>query len=279
MRWPCLHKDFVANNFLSSYRSCVKKFLTAIFFAAARFSVGVANPPLDLFPIDATTRGVEFASILNTAFSLATASGEVVIQTQATPPFLRAPGVQNGIIPYVQNTSMFPFDAPNSTLFIFAYNPNGSIGVNQTTQFLVVGIEQIVTVVYRNTVSPPFPLTPAFQSNYAANILPLVTINPSLRAVDIQNIAQQFLSSPTTFNGNNGSQLWITTTLSGPFYVPFASNVAPGAIPNVTAISVLSSEFLLITYKPLSSLFSWSVIVSAEQVQQIVFYPTNYPSS
>lgn len=257
----------------------MKKILLAAFIVAARFSVGVANPPLDLFRIDATTRGEDFANILDTAFSLATSSGEVVIQTQVSPAFLRAPGVQNGIIPYVQNTSTFPFAAPNSTLFIFAYNPNGTVGISQNTQFLVVGIDQIVTVAYRNTISPPFPLTPAFQSTFAANILPLVTINPSLRAADIQNIAEQFLSSPTTFNGNNGSQLWITTTLSGPFYVPFASAVAPGAIPNVTAISVLSNEFLLITYKPLSSLFSWSVIVSAEQVQQIVFYPTNYPPS
>lgn len=254
----------------------MKKFLWAVYIIAA---VGVANPPLDLFQIDAKTRGEEFANILDTAFTLATSSGEVVIQTQASPAFLRAPGVQNGIIPYVQNSSMFPFAAPNSTLFIFAYNPNGALGISQNTQFLVVGIEQIVTVAYRNTVSPPFPLTPPFQSMYASNILPLVTINPTLRAADIQNIAQQFLSSPTTFNGNPGSQLWITTTLSGPFYVPFATSVASGAIPNVLAISVLSSEFLLITYKPLSSLISWSVIVPAEQVQQIVFYPTNYPPS
>lgn len=248
-------------------------------FLLCRCLIGYASPPLDLYHIDASTRGKDFVKILSTAFTLATAAGEVVIQTHATPPFLRAPGVQNGLIPYLQNTTTFPYAAPNSTLFIFAYNPNGSGGISQNTQFLVVGIEQIVTVAYRNTISPPFPLNPPFQSVYASNVYPLYYINPVARAADIQNIAQQFLTSPTTFNGNNASQLWIITTLSGPFYVPFTTNVAPGAIPNVTAISVLSNEFLQITYKPLSSSFAWSVIVPAEQVQQIVFYPTNYPGS
>ncbi len=253
--------------------------LVWIAFILCRCLIGHASPPLDLYQIDASTRGKDFAKILSTAFTLATSAGEVVIQTQATPPFLSAPGVHNGIIPYVQNTPMFPYAGPNSTLFIFAYNPNGSVGISQNTQFLVVGIEQIVTVAYRNTISPPFPLTPPFQSIYADRVYPLYFINPVARAADIQNVAQQFLTSPTTFNGNSASQLWIITTLSGPFYVPFTTHVAPGAIPNVTAISVLSNEFLQITYKPLSSLFQWSVIVSAEQVQQIVFYPNNYPRS
>ena len=253
------------------------------FLIACGVTLGHANVPLDLYTIDASTRGQDFFSTLTTAFVQATASGEVVIQTQAMPAYLRAPGVSYGLIPYVQNgtnqTTTFPYKAPNSTLFIFAYNPNGSRGITQTTQFLVVGIEQVVTVAYRNTISPPFPLNAPFATVYANNVLPLYTINPTLRAADVQNIAQKFISSPGDFNGNSSSQLWIITTLSGPYYVPFATKVAPGAIPNVTGISVLSNEFLLITYKPFSSLFSWSVIVAAEQIQQIVFYPTNYPSS
>ena len=260
----------------------MKNFLL-LFLAACSFTVGHANAPLDLYTIDASKRGQDFFNILTTVFTQATTSGEVVIQTQAMPAYLRAPGVSYGLIPYVQvgtnQNVTFPYKAPNSTLFIFAYNPNGARGITQLTQFLVVGIEQIVTAAYRNTISPPFPQNGVFSTVYANNVLPLYTINPTLRAADVLDISQKFLSSPGAFNGNSSSQLWILTTLSGPFYVPFATRIAPGAIPNVTGISVLSNEFLLITYKPLSSLFSWSVIVSAEQVQQIVFYPTNYPSS
>jgi len=234
-----------------------------------------ANHPLYLYSIDASTRGKDLFTSISAAFSLATTSGEVVIQTVATPPYIRAPGLMNGVIPYVQQTNLFA--APNSTLFIIPYNPKGDRGITQNTQYLVVTVEQIVTVAYRNTISPPFPLT-GFSSTYAASVYPLYTISPSQRAADLQWAANLFITSPTSFNGNSGSQVWIQTTLMGPFYVPF-NNSFPGLIPNVTAISVLANEFLLITYKPNSSSFAWSVEVPAEQVQQIVFYPTNVPNS
>ncbi|HSX38712.1 MAG TPA: hypothetical protein VLE95_07780 [Chlamydiales bacterium] len=231
---------------------------------------------MNLYTIDAAIRGADFVSVLNTAFGLATVSGEVVIQTMATPPFLHPPGLVNGVIPYVQQSTFTA--APHSTMFIVPYNPNGAIGITPNTQYIVIGIEQIVTLAYRNTISPPFSLR-GFTSVFASNVLPLYTINPVLRAADIQSIANTLITSPTAFNGtNNISQTWILTTLGGPFYVPF-SPIAPGLIPNVTAISVLSPGWLLITYKPISFPFSWSVIVSAEQVQQIIFYPTNPPPS
>ena len=253
----------------------MKIFLFSFFFACL-FAIGNGSPPLDLYSIDASKRGKDFVSSLTTAFTLAGSAGEVVIQTMASPPFLKAPGVTKGVIPYVQQSTLLA--APNSTLFIIPYNPNGTVGINSNTQYIVVGIEQIVTLAYRPTISPAFPLT-GFTSTYGFNVYPLYSIDPSLRAQDIQSIANTLITLPANYNGNKiVSQVWIFTNLNGPYYVPFNS-AAPGLIPNVTAISVLANEFLLITYKPNSSPFSGSVIVAAEQIQQIIFYPTNPPAS
>lgn len=263
----------------------MKKFLWVALIACG-FSIGNANQPLNLYTIDASTRGKDFSSILTTAFTLATTAGEVVIQTSGVPTNLQN-SIPTGVIPFVQQGTLslptskaIPYAAPNNTLFLFGYNPKGQSGLSIYTQYIVVGIEQIVTVAYRNTINPPFRFTNGvFNSLYSSNLLPLYTINPTLRAADIVDITQKFISFPSAFNGNSGSQVWILTTLTGPFYVPFALRVDPQAIPNVTAIQVLANEYLQITYYPQSSNFPWTVIVPAEQIQQIVFYPNQYPPS
>jgi hypothetical protein len=253
----------------------MKKFLLTFFFFCSAMLLE-ANAPYDLYTIDMSKRGQEFVKALNTAFSIATTSGEVVIQTMANPAYIRSPGVTNGVIPYVQQSTFTV--APNSTLFIVPYNPKGNIGITPNTQYIVIGIEQVVTLAYRNTVSPPFALS-GFNSVYANNVYPLYSIDPIQRAADIQSIVNTLITSPGSYNGSSGiSQVWIWTTLSGPFYVPF-SRFQTGLIPRVTAISVLSNSLLQITYQPFSSSFAWSVIVGAEQVQQIIFYPTNPPPS
>ncbi|MBM3184207.1 MAG: hypothetical protein FJZ64_02765 [Chlamydiae bacterium] len=252
----------------------MKKILWVILLLIFRVN---ANPPVDLYSIDVSTRGQEFIAALKSAFSLAGSRGEVVIQTMANPPYTYAPGLpSSGIIPYVQNSITA---APNNTLFLVPYNPNGQSGITRNTQYLVIGADQIVTIAYRDTISPPFSLSTPFTSTYPSNVYPLYYINPVHRAADIQSIASTLINFPQNFNGLSGiSQVWILTTLTGPYYVPFYRGQSQ-YIPRVQSISVLSNSLLQITYQPFSSSFAWSVIVSAEQVQQIIFYPTNPPSS
>ncbi|GEM_PF-3593910 len=263
------------------------------------------SPPLTIYQIDMSVRGQEFNAALATAFATAGSNGEVVIQTLANPPLRGcefnfgidqgAPGIVNGIIPYVQNATSsvspfftFPQHAPNYTLFVFAYNPTGITGITTTTKFVAVGIEQIVTLAYRNTISPPFSLSFPFTSTYVGNLYPLYYIDPVKRAADIQSVAANFLTHRNTYNGSPSSQLWIWTTLNGNYYDSFASTASypPGLIPNVTKISILSHSLLLITYEPATPAVhqiqpepKWSVVVAPEQVQQIIFYPNGPPRS
>ena len=236
-----------------------------------------AYSPIWLYPIDATARGKGIVQAVNAAFSPPSgtaATTEVVIQTAASPSFLYAPYVSNGLIPYVQNSLV---SAPNYTLFIVPYLPGNTM--TTTIQYLVVGVEQIVGVFYS-----PLNSTPAISGNssgytstFSSNVLPLYSIDPYHRAADIASITTTLLTNP--LYTQNNSQVWIQTTLNGSsprgFYPPFYSNF-PGCIPYVQGISqIVGTAFLQITYQNVRYPgITGSVIVSAEQIQQIVYFPT-----
>ncbi len=256
-----------------------------------------ASPPLNLYQIDAAIRGTDFLVEATAAFTASGTIGttipntsEVAIQTHAIPRYFYPPGIINGMIPYVQNQILA---APNKTLFIIPFN-NGIQGLvnglTALTQYLAVGIEQIVTIAYRYRTNNSFPPI-GFISNYPSNVLPLFQIDPAKRAADVKAIVT------TLINGNSGTtgvtpaatpilnftgsaQVWILTTLQGPFYIPFATNIVPNAIPNVTAVSVVSGGLLQITYSPLFPASPQTVItplptvfVAVEQVEQIIYFP------
>jgi hypothetical protein len=237
-----------------------------------------ASPPLWLYTIDATTRGISILSAVSTAytpvFPVSNSTQEVAIQTRTAAPFIYAPYVQNGLIPYVLGTDEF-VSGPNFTMFIVPYLPITTF----TIQYLVVGVEQVVDVLYssRAGVQNPVSLS-GYTSTFANEVLPLYSINPVHRAADIGFIVNTLLTDPT-YNMPNVSQVWIQTTLrsaaTNGFYPAFYS---PGYIPYVTAIyHIPGTSYLQIYYQNRRQMpgYQGSVIVSAEQIEQIVYYPYN----
>ena len=91
-------------------------------------------------------------------------------------------------------------------------------------------------------------------------------MDPKQRAVDIVS-AVTSLSSKTFQSGL--SQVWIQTTLNGPFSPPITN----GLLKNVLSISV-NNSLLQIQYQP-QGLQLQTIIVAPEQVQQIIYvlYP------
>lgn len=210
--------------------------------------------PLSIYEIDPMNRGRSFVNIfstLNTNYP-----SEVLIQTMATIPYLNSPYVVNGVIPYIKSIA----PAPNYTLLLVTYFP---LSATQQ-QYLVVPVEQITEMVYS-----PVAISPSgFMSTFLQNVSPLYIINPALRAADLAHVTTTLLTqSPYS---TPLSQVWIQTNLSGPYYIPFIN----GIIPNVQSISAEGS-LLRINYLNPSSVTLGSVVISVEQVQQIVYYFTN----
>ena len=255
----------------------MKNFLLSLFFFTATISSTVsANQPSSLFLIDLTVRGQNIV----TAFKIANKSlgttcsnqsgigttTETVLQTLSTPIY--SPFVVNGMIPYV--TGITP--APNYTLLIVAYLPPAAKAV---TQYIVVATDQILDVFYtaQNIGPPAISQNTPYTSTFGSSILPIYNISTVSRAADIVSIVNTLLTDSTYFQPNR-SQVWIQTTLNGHFYPTFVN----GYIPNVTCIQQIAtnSTILQITYQ--NQFFPGtlgSVFVSAEQVQQIVYYPFN----
>ena len=224
-----------------------------------------AYSPLSLYPIDPTTRGQNLLSYFNVlkADNYTTNPREVVIQTNATPAYIYSFGVFNGVIPFIKDMKA----APNHTAFIVHYLPTGTA----QTQYLVVFVEQIVEMAYYLNFNNVPNIQSGFSSNFTANVLPLYSLAPVPRAADIASVVTTLISS-APYLVTNVSKVSIQTTLTGPFY-PYFSN---GLIPDIQSISVISANdsLLKVTYRTtqLPNIIG-SVLVSAEQVQQIVYYP------
>ncbi len=231
--------------------------LTAIVFPFWISAVS-ANGLTTIFPINSVQRGLSISQIITTFTSSPynVPQSEVAIQTLSTIPFPYAPYVANGLIPYVQSASL----APNDTLLIIRYKPPAA-----TTQYLVVPIELISEVIY----SPiTIPSSPGFTSTFPNGVVPFFSIDPVQRAADIQSITTTLLTSAPYKTST--SKVGILTTLSGPFFLPLQN----GLISNVQSIALASANDSLLIVKYLSTQFiSGTIIVTAEQVQQIVYFP------
>jgi hypothetical protein len=250
-----------------------------LFLILSLGSRALGNPPTFFYNIDATARGKE----IHTAYLKAVAGGtalyaaggpintqEIVIQTTSLSIQnlfgLTIPNyISNGVISNV----LFMRPANNYTLFIVAYlSPNRS---PPFAQYLVVGVEQITGIFYtsyNSSKTPPIPAT-GFSASFSGSVLPFYNIHPSSRAADIASVVTTMISQAPYTTQNPTSEVWIQTILNGPFY----PNIQNGFIPNVQSISVVGNSILQILYKPLTTNNIGSVFVSAEQVQQIYYYP------
>ncbi len=244
----------------------------AIFSILLALSTLFADPPLTLYKIDPTIRGPEIEAIV-TMFNAApyyTNLSEVGIQTRsgfiASPTF--APYVQGGFIPYVQSAVA----SLNKTLLTVTYLPNGSSTRNQ---YIIVPVEQVTLVVY----SPKPIWQLGFSSTFPQGELPRYDIDAVMRAADLASVFNDFNTNPIYQNGRQNT-VGIFTTLSGVFNPP----ILGGFIPNVQTVTA-SGSYLTIEYLPFSSngrtynKTSATIIVTAEQVIQMVYFPNRLYST
>jgi len=213
-----------------------------------------------VFPINPTHRGADIESMVSTlsASPYVTPTSEVSIQTAFSGTLSYAPSVLNGMIPFVQSVAT----GPNKTLFIISYK--GARNSSQT-QYIVVPVEQILSVVYstRTIATTGFTVTPP------TGMIPYFPINLPLRAEDIQNVVATLVTSAPY--ATPISSVAIQTTLDGPFY----PTITDGLIPDVQNISLAASPnetLLLVNFiGPYNQLAS--VVVAVDQVEQVIYYP------
>ena len=172
-----------------------------------------------LYQIDSTTRGTE---ILNTFKALKHASGtqvpEFALQTTlpGNIPYTTYRYINNGLIPYVQSITPTVYN----TLLIVAYQTTQTYGVSQ---YLVLPSEQVVAVLYFPTLSNLPKTQGSFTASAPVGTLPYFEVNPYQRAIDIASAVNQLMQPP--FHTSNTNQVWMQTTLTGPFNPPTIQGV------------------------------------------------------
>lgn len=232
-------------------------------FASSAIPLLVQAGQTAVYPIEASTRGTEivnsFRSLSPTA-NRGTVLPEILLQTSIAnnPQYTTYRYLVNGVIPYVQNITQTTY---NTLLIVSYWTP----AMSNVTQYLVVPVEQIVMLPYfpYSYYTPPTP----FAATAPPGTIPYFSINPTQRAADIASVVSQLL---TTFKQTGNTQVWIQTTLSGPFNYP----VPNGLLQNVRSVSV-NNSLLQITFSPPNFTPNQTIIVAPEQVQQIT-YLANY---
>ncbi len=212
-----------------------------------------------LYPIDASQRGFE---ITNSFKSLDHASGaqlpEIAIQTTLTapPPYQTYKYMINGIIPYVQSITQ----TPHNTLLIITYAPAQTPSI---LQYIVLPTEQVVELLHFTFATQPITNAP-FTSSVISGTIPFYSVDSKERAEDIVSAVTQLLASP--FKTLQINQVWIQTTLNG----PFNPSIPNGLLKNVTGIFVDNSLIRIQFLQPNQSI-TQTVFVSPEQIQQILY--------
>lgn len=243
----------------------MKAKLFSFFFFFMASSLLFADSPLTLFKIDPAIRGPEISMIVTTYNSAPylTVQSEVAIQAGRgfiySPSF--APYVTGGFIPYVQSAAA----SANGTLLTITYLPSGASTRNQ---YLIVPIEKVTAVMYSTEYIPPSRIASSFQQGE----LQRFDIDPVLRAADLVTEFNNFNTGAIYQTGQNTIGIFIS--LKAPFDPP----IFGGFIPNVQSITA-TGAYLSIVYLPYSlngrtfNKTNAAIIVPAEQVVQMVYYP------
>lgn len=248
------------------YRWLFLLFRFPVFSAVSSAAIALgATPNQILYPVDSGSRGTE---IINTFafFSSAIASTAtypyVALQTTlpGSSPYTTYKYISNGIISYVQNI----YSTTYNTLVIVKYLPPSTSKQQGIPQYVVLPPEQVTTLLYFTF--PTLPLSAApFSAGVVNGTLPFYSVDPARRAADIYSAVTQLM---TTFkNTANNSQVYIQTTLSGPYNPPLPT---PGLLQNVQSISY-NNSLLQITFQTTPQSIVQTLLVAPEQVQQIIY--------
>ncbi len=220
----------------------------------------IASGQAAIFPIDSMVRGKEIFNIFESLIiGGRTQVPEFAIQTILPPtsPYSTYQPIINGLIPYVQDIT----ETPNDTLLIITYQSTQNAGIQQ---YIVLPVEQVTALLYFRTIANLPNSTQPFTAYPPPGVIPYYSVDPILRAQDIASAVTQLKAAPFVTSPQN--QVWIQTTLTGPFN-PAIQN---GLIQNVLSISA-SNGLLQINFKQLSQTLPQFIIVSPEQVQQIIW--------
>lgn len=244
-----------------------------------------------VYEIDASTRGNELVTILNSLLPNVAPSVNVpalglqtTLPTSLSNSYGTYKGIQNGTIYYIQAITQTTYN----TLLIVSYLPKQSSG---TIEYVVLPIEQIVDLLYFPTTfsiqgrvpganPPPGP----YISTTPSNTLIYYSIDPYKRAVDIisayNSLVKLFSNSP---NSKSKSQVWIQTTVNGPYNpaLPVFSLPNSGLLQQVSSVTLSGNGLLAITFQTINQTITQTIYIPPEQVQQVIFIrnfnsPSNY---
>jgi len=268
------------------YRFLVFALNLSLFAASSSAVVALgATSQQVVYQIDVSYRGADLISAFNSLKGNLTTNyftpPLIEVQTTTTVPMVppkygnKPYGMYSGfypnaIIPFVQNITGTTYN----TLLIVTYYSQAA--TSKYPLYVVLPVEQVTCLLYFPTISnlPPSNLAssaPAFISTFPSGIIPFFSVAPQQRAVDIVSAVNQLIALfPQAPNSKANSQVWIQTTVNGPYMDPSTPN---GLIQNVLGISLTGNYLLQITYQPSDQVpqNTGTVYVSPEQVQQILF--------
>lgn len=211
------------------------------------------------YQIDVSQRGSE---IVSTFKSLPPAGGintpEVALQTTipTSNAYTAYRYISNGIISYVQSITQTTYN----TLLIVAYQAQQ---FPSYLQYIVVPVEQIVALLYfENKNNLPSSSSP-FSAGTIPNSVPYYFVDPKQRAADIVSAVTKLMATP--FKTAPTNQVWLQTTLSGPFSPPIPN----GLLKNVISISIANNSLIEVEYLPPNQPQPLTIVLTPEQVLQI----------
>lgn len=218
-----------------------------------------------LYPIDAAARGTQIVN----SFSLFTTSGGTnlpyyLLQTNLPNglPYTTYRFVTNGVVPYIQSIRQTTYN----TLLIVGYAPPPSSGLQSIIQYLVIPSDEILTLTYFPLNYGPIPnVTTPFKAAAAPGTIPFFSVDPAQRAADIVSAVNTLMT--TLKNSGTNSQVYIQTTLNGPYNPPLPK---PGLLQNVSSIAY-NNTLIQVTFQTNPQQTQQTVLLGPEQVQQIIY--------
>jgi len=234
-------------------------------------AVVLNSPPQSvLVPIDAATRGTQIANTFASS-SYPHATGpyypEFILQTTLPPGLGSQYGsytyIVNGRLPFVQSIATTTYN----TLLVVTYRSLGTTN----TQVVVVPAEQIVDLIYVPFIYTEPPNNLPFVTTPVPPQVPFYSVDPVQRGADVVSAINQLLNN-TTFT-TALSQIWVQTTLTGPYSPPMNSLGQPGMVQNVLSASLVTPGMIQITYLPLNQAVNQTLLLTPEQVQLILYIP------
>jgi hypothetical protein len=228
-----------------------------------------ATPDQTLYPIDAGQRGTRIYHSFNTTlFPISGGTNLPYFIMQTTLPNntynTTTRFILNGIVPYVQSITSTTYN----TLLIVSYLPPPNSGQQSIMQYVVVPSDEIVTLNYFPQNYGPVPnIETPFNSTAAPGTLPFFSVDPAQRASDIVQAINMLMNNAPFKNTETNSQVWVQTTLTGPYNPPLPE---PGLLKYIQA-DTYTNGLIQITFQTSPQQTAQTILVAPEQVQRIIY--------